>query len=507
MDRLEGRFDYSSPGEALLHHSPDYHSAHLPLSDVFEATVFTHNGGIMSVRTFNVVFFAAAAALCSSWTYSLSPLLFSSSWQDNAESIQIFFTILVLLCGLLLMWRARKPSWRRSLVLGLAVGATLLYRSPLAFFPPVLVLYEWNFLYHRSLRRYWKHLISLGLTPYLFLLPWVFLHWRSTHRFVLLENGEADCNIVTGALGLVHTVEGPWQSLAGLQGSVGGGRALTWAMHRISEHPFVYLAACLGRLWFVFSLHPFLIALACLSLWLHRRREEYRQLGLLGAYFISIHCLMSVEPRYFVPLWPLASIAAAALIDRVLPFKRVSRTSCRLSRWTVSCALVLVLLACLGTELLVGSRALAPLTERVSSSSVPAPDAWLSSNRAWRRLKENDLGGAEKDLASALARSPLYPGLGLWLSWLQMLRGHPQGLFIWENPQRLDGQTTLVEHLLKAQAFLRYHRPLEMERELEAALRETSAMIFTRGHAIRDQDTLQTMQASAGGTFLDRARP
>ena len=506
-------------GEALIHHvrpdtaNPSHLSFRLPLHTVSAALLFSHDGGLFrDFRNAVGLLLLAINGLLLASTYSLAaPAVFTLFFKIGARSdyMETASSFLILLAAVVMLWRARRPSVRRSFVLGLALGAALLFRSSLVFFPPVLAFYEWSFRYRRSLRLYWRHLICLCVVPALFLIPWLHMNWVAHRRFVPLEYGEANCNIVTGAMGLVQTIErdaigSEWEPLMEnrrFDGPWNAG-AFSWALRQISLHPFRYAAAYLSRLVCVFSYNPILLLMALGGLWIHRRRDEFRQLGLLMFYFIGIHCFMSVTATYFLPLWPLAAILAGALVDRFLPRPQfsIAPRMYRFSRNFAGACLAGVLALCLTTEAIVSSYARGVASDPRTPESVldeeiqrHPQDAWLLFERGRRRLKRGEVPAAAADFSGSLAVEP-NPVAELKLAWAQMLLGEPRRLFNRPSSQDSDDINAL---LLKAHGYSRMGKTEEARRELRAAVAAMRAGTFARGHTDLELEIIKELRRDA----------
>ena len=503
-------------GEALIHHvrpdtpNPSHLSFRLPLHTVSTAVLFTHDGGLFrNYRNIVGLLLLAMNGLLLASTFSLAaPAVFTLFFKAGVRSdyMETASSFLILLATVVMLWRARKPSGRRSFVLGLSFGAALLFRSSLAFFPPVLALYEWMFRYRRSLRLYWRHLICLCVVPALFLIPWMHMNWVAYRRFVPLEYGEANCNIVTGAMGLVQTIErdalsSEWEPLMQNRRFDGpwNASAYAWALRQISLHPFRYAAAYLSRVLCVFSFNPILMLMALGGLWVHRRREEFRQLGLLACYFIGIHCFMSIQESYFLPLWPLAAILAGALADRCLPRPKIpiAARSYRFSRNFAGACLAAVLALCLVAESIVNSYARGVGSDpRTPESVLDAEirlhprDAWLLFERGRRRLKRGEVPAAAADLSNSLALEP-NADAELKLAWAKMLLGQPRRLFDRAPSDDADDINAL---LLKAHGYSRMGQAEQARRELRAAIDAEISGTWARGHTDLELATIAELR-------------
>ena len=413
----------------------------------------------------------------------LMPMLaaFLSLWRFGArvEYNEFVYSLLLLLVAAVLVWRARAPSFRRSVLLALAVGITLLFRSPLAFFPPLLALAEWAFLQRRSVRAYWKHALILCVVPYLLLLPWVWMNWTVHRSLIPLEDKTADSNIVAGALGLIHT------TTSGLPALVDDPAAMArphgvyrWALKEIRAHPGRSLLAYARRIGNAFLYNPVLYFLAAAGLWIHRRRQGFWQLGLFAAYFLAIHCFMAIEERYFQPLFPLLILLGASLIVPASAPAEVEEAgpSYRLAVNVMRAFFCFFLALALYVDGVVGRYA-----ERVRSDpgsfetalddalSRNPDELWLLSRRAERSLLLGQVPAAAADLARIVARRPHEADFDLRLAWARMLEGEPAQLLAW--PAESDAETEFEAHVFKAHGFLRLGRGDEARAELAAAWR------------------------------------
>ncbi|NLO92330.1 MAG: hypothetical protein GX410_10125 [Elusimicrobia bacterium] len=199
-----------------------------------------------------------------------------------------------------------------ELVAASLIGVSFMFKSPLALLPFVLAAYD---LLSGKLKRgetSWKLLLAMLLVPYVLLLPWTAMNAHVFHQFTLFEADRANQNIITGALGITHTVEGAYP----LTGLPPGASVMLWAAQMVVAHPLVYVAAVLRRLFLIFTWHPWLFTAFGIAVLRNRRSEKFRILGLFAAYFVVIHAMLSVEYRYMFPLWPALALGAAALFER-----------------------------------------------------------------------------------------------------------------------------------------------------------------------------------------------
>ncbi len=226
---------------------------------------------------------------------------------------QTWLTVLGLLAAALWVRRAKKDSDRASLLAGAGLGLTLLTRGTFVFLPLLSVLLE---------RRRRAGLLAGAALA--FLLPWTAMNLASHGRFVPLEDGAMNMNVVTGALGTVFCAHGDYAAFMG----DGAGSPLAWAAKTVAAEPARYLRGVAGRVARVLELQPFLFLLAGLALFSRRRDPGVRALGLFAAYFIAVNVAMSIEDNYFEPLWPLL----AARPSRPRPQRRAAARAARAGR-------------------------------------------------------------------------------------------------------------------------------------------------------------------------------
>ncbi|NLO91193.1 MAG: hypothetical protein GX410_04280, partial [Elusimicrobia bacterium] len=236
-----------------------------------------------------------------------------------------------LACGIVtlaLAMRAGKPrTWGSELLTALAIGFSYTLKSPLFLLPPLLAAYDIFTGKLREGKTSAGKLAILAFGPYALLLPWTYMNWKVFHVFRLFEGGRADENIITGALGIVYTVEGAY-SLA----DTAGQNIVWWAFKTVLSHPLVYIEGVLKRLYGLFVWYPAASTLFLLGMGRLRKLPQARTLGLFVSYIVGIMCLMSIQKAYFAPIWiPALAIAAAGL----MPAKPRSDESTLMQRATL----------------------------------------------------------------------------------------------------------------------------------------------------------------------------
>ena len=258
------------------------------------------------------------------------------------------------------------------------------------------------------------------------------MNWRLAGRLVVFEDGRADNNVILGALGFVRTVGiGDTRTMAGLDADRS---VYLWAASEILSRPLTFLSAVWQRAAYGASFHPLLVLAAAASAWVWRRREDCRQLALLAAYYVAIHCLMPVQENYFVPAWPLLAVLAAGLLAS---WTRAASARLKAASAAGVFAIFSVMLAgqgwVLGLVSAYPGRAGEPRAlERELAKR--ADDPWLWSERGLRLLREGRPAEAARDLSRALS---LAPGADAERNhaWALLARGGPAAR-IWERRGR-----------------------------------------------------------------------
>jgi hypothetical protein len=306
---------------------------------------------------------------------------------------------LVTLAAYVAAWRSRAPALGRTWMMAGALAANLAAISTLFLFGPVLALYD-RAAGRGPRRARTVSSLVLCLAPLLLLAPWVFMNWSLHGSFTFFEPGRADSNVINGALGIVEC--------PAFDGVPPDGRgALGWAVIEVLRHPLRYLAACGRRLWFVASLQPLLFGAGLLALFVLRRREEQRVLGVLAAYFVGIHCLMTVGADYFPPIWPVFIVLGASLAAHVLRLPRDGPGE-GFAKALAAAGLAAALGSSAGALALAAAypaRSSRPEAFDLALARDPGA-AWLWAERGARRLAAGQALGAADDYERALSLDP-----------------------------------------------------------------------------------------------------
>ncbi len=436
-------------GEALLHDAPRaYDQDDMPLDSVSAAMIFSRLGADFALWEKFVAAATAAAILAVAMANSASPFLagglslgiFALAVRARDDFLtapynDAAFALCVLLVAAFTALESDHPSPLRRVFAALSLGVSLLFRSALVFFPPVFAAYE-RAASPPSKRPSWAAVFALALLPYLVLIPWLRYGIEFHRRFVPLENHQADSNVVTGALGLTGTVEGPWRRLMDAPpGALPAGGVYAWALRQILRRPPRFAAAVGRRLGIVANYHPFLLTAALLGLLLGRRQKSVGALSLLAVYFVGIHCLMSIQSAYFAPLWPLLGLIAGLGAARALGgATSPSRFDAAARKSAAALCLVLLALAAAsaaGVEALIGTG--------MNASARRRPGDWWT---LFERGRDEAAAGRPLKAASLLNASfrlnPRCEPCAVYAAWAEALSGDPSSLDRAPRPEDLD---------------------------------------------------------------------
>ena len=457
-------------GEMLLHRveTADLVSYTMPLASVSDAVLFSHPSPSVQklywsmTRATVYALSVILGLLLAGWAAGI--LALAALPPLAVDQLHTTYSVLVLLVAGMLVRRERTPSPVNSALLALAIGVSLLYRSPLVFFPLALAVFD-HFSAPRGARPGWKALLSFTALPYALLLPWVWLNWILKGAFIPLEHNRTGRGIVTAILGFVQKTDldiGMFFSDTADPTRAGG--VMGWALGQIGRHPLVYLDSCLRRGLYIFSFNPVLFLAAIAALWLHRRRPEWRALGLLVAYFTAVHCAVTVAPAYLVPLWPLLAALAgtlpATLLEAYDPGAGAHAREAASRAFVIGLALASVFAAfTLWTVAAYGQAALrrplrSPKVWEAALATDGASCSWLLTEDGRRRLAQGDLPGARDKFSKAHALSLGDTYGELYLDWTMALQGHAAPLMRLKLDPNMETDTHIKLDFLRAQIAL-----------------------------------------------------
>jgi tetratricopeptide (TPR) repeat protein len=501
--------NYARTGEFVIHgfQAPD--EEHLPIASVLGAwlvqwdlpTYLQAAGGALLLAFLVLAVEGELESGISAWTAAAAVVLLP--W----EFPQYFLTLIVLMVAGLLVWRCHKESLFRTFVLSLSIGTSLLFRSTLAFLPPLLIMFDCVPRLRAARRLAWVNVLIFLLVPYIFLLPRIYSNWAIYHRIIPFEDGEASCNIVTGALGVVGTIEGPWQELIKNEASVSStsltnGAVLIWALKEIAVHPLRYVFSYLTRAGLAILWCSPYFFFALWALWRERQRRDFQALGLLCAYLLAIHCFMSIQRNYFQPLLPLLLVLCASLTRH---FYRKSFLSAPGSLLILAGSLLCML--ALSSYSFIRLHAPALSSRLLNSALQRDPhDAWLRTQRGTMRLSLGDISGAAKDLSLASALNPNDSKANTLLAEVSLFKGdYKRALIVLPLASRSSAIDVLEAHLIRSGALNKTDRTAALE-EMREAWHEWQRNILVRA-VQNDQakNVLATLMKASATNFITRS--
>jgi len=400
---------YADRGESIFHAILDKGASYsLPFFSLLTSLAGYHGSGgtdlLIKIALLGV--YALAYALGSAdgrrarGLVFVFPLLIMDRAGAGMEAEQIVYTFLLLLYLNLENRRLLRPGLIASAVSGLGLGLTLLVRSPLFAFPPIAAL--WGSAGGKDLKKRLPRAALFLAAAYILLVPWIGVNRTLFGRFIPFEQERSSCNIITAVKGSVFTMEGDCRELAGLSRT---DSVYAWALKEVSAHPAAYTAGVFKRLWQVFLMFPVLLPLALIGLALAWKKENTLLAALTG-YFILIHCLFSIEERYFYPLrYLLAILAAAGVFEafsgRAAPRERASAVPL----YAVFSALMLFALAAEYRLLVYPARAANPFIAVGRELARYPGDPWLLKKKGFLLLGFNRTGEGLELLERAFTAS------------------------------------------------------------------------------------------------------
>jgi|GEM_PF-5458951 len=320
---------YASTGEVFLQNLPASFrplETHMPVKSVFEALLRYHmtpEGKALLVflcDTATGLALFCGGLLLGGWPAGALAVIL----QRQIVSTEPIFSLAVLLAAILFAARAKTYSRTVNIALGLAIGFGLLYRRVLFLLPFAIAMID--LLEAERARRgraFLQRSLPLICATGIVLVPWIAYNRQIYGDFVAFERNGTALNIVAAALGSTYTLEGGALDLAGIQS---GQSAILWAAQHILAHPLAYVTALFLRIAALFKMHPFLFMAAALGFLFRRKQRDYIAVFMTAVCFGGTYLLMSIEERYFEPLWPLLAILAAAAFANFLP--KSMKTEC-----------------------------------------------------------------------------------------------------------------------------------------------------------------------------------
>ncbi|HNW43819.1 MAG TPA: hypothetical protein PKI19_04890 [Elusimicrobiales bacterium] len=258
------------------------------------------SGGLEAVATF---LYRCAYA-------GISPLLLkvvkvTGVLQFDPE--QSFYSFLLLLVFSLLLLRRRENTLKNALLSGLAIGASMMVRTPLFIFPPLVIGCDWLYGGQRGRAFLLRSLVFLA-GCYVLLVPWGAVKASLGGKFELFDSVRAADNVITAAKGAVYTMEGNAVKLVSAGDNTGS--SFHVYLREWLKTPLFLLLTVFRRLWHIFLYYPLLFGPFLLALAFSREKDCPLVFG-LPVYFLGVHALLSIESRYLYPMFYLLPPLAA----------------------------------------------------------------------------------------------------------------------------------------------------------------------------------------------------
>lgn len=239
-----------------------------------------------------------------------------------ADIEQIFFSAYILLFLIIFIEREKNYNSldiKLDIISGLALGFTFLIRSSLILIPLFVLIYD---IIDKKKSFSFKKSLSFILSSYILLLPWALLSKHFIDKFLLTEYNRANLNIITGALGITLTAEGDMSKLLDASNI----NPFIFAFKIISAEPLNYIMSFIRRISYFILSNIFIIIPSIYVIYKARTKKEIKILSLFVLSFVFIHCLFSVEKRYFLP----ASIVLSIISSSVFKIKFENSNASRL---------------------------------------------------------------------------------------------------------------------------------------------------------------------------------
>jgi hypothetical protein len=466
---------YADCGEALFHGVPGDVSGRMPGSTLAAVLLGLHSPLPCRWGPVLISFGLAALVLALGWSlpgvHPLGPPIALAALALAAPPdlflalfVDTFFAGAVLVVAFAAARRAQKPDLARTVLLAVALGASIQIRSTLWLLPFVFAARELV----RGRRETWRSAAVLALGPFVLLLPWVWLHWRLFHRFVPFEAGGIESNVVSAAFGLVQGIEGDWRALIGSQWREGSSVAW-WAATRVARHPLLYAGGVARRLGLLFSWSPVLAAAAGVGVW-RRRAGPFAELAVVAGYLVVVLCLMAIQSRYANALWPLfALLALGAWPGRSdAPRPRAGPALCGGALAALAGLAVFAQWKVLRYATFADWSRRHETERRLDEELARWPaDPWLNAKNGKLRLAEGDCAAARSRFEAADAASP--GSFQLEIAQSRMLCGEPRAVLDARPRPIPDDTAELRWALSRARAWIALGRRDEARRELDAA--------------------------------------
>ncbi|MCX5782843.1 MAG: hypothetical protein NTW04_00100, partial [Elusimicrobia bacterium] len=319
-------------GEDLLNPavSKHFYTYYFPAGSIINAVIVRSNKQREFILSAIMIIAIMLSAVCAAlmWSAECAILaagfcfwMMTKSQSADMEQVILAVTLLALMCILAIKFKSEK---RRSFFTGLGIAVSVYAKSVAVLFPVFLFIYDFFRRRKEKLLVVARDFLPIFAVPAAGLLIWIGAQYFSGMDVHVLERDRAKCNVVTGAGGLICTIEGDYAAMFNVPRDE---NVYLWAIKENLSHPIRQASAFCKRFWHV-SVNqrgwwPFILFIFALLGALRVGGAVW----LLPLYFIFVHCMMSVEERYFTPLWFMLCPLAGCSIGWIKPITQYSGRS------------------------------------------------------------------------------------------------------------------------------------------------------------------------------------
>lgn len=210
------------------------------------------------------------------------------------QAVYTWFLLLVLALTLL---HREKRSLKSGLLCGLAIGSSMLVRTPLFLFAPLFIICDRPGT-GESRAAFVRRSLAFLAVCYALLVPWGLLNRAETGQFRLFDTQRSANNVIIAAMGGVYSTFANSAKAAGL---APGETPAGYYFREAARRPFFFAVGTLRRLWHILLFYPVFFAFLLAALALSREREK-ALVFCLPVYFAVVHSAVALEKRYLYPL-------------------------------------------------------------------------------------------------------------------------------------------------------------------------------------------------------------
>ncbi|HNW45099.1 MAG TPA: hypothetical protein PKI19_11385, partial [Elusimicrobiales bacterium] len=209
-----------------------------------------------------LVFFTAARLRGRKAGAAALALLVVFGLTSGRDIEQMFYSFFLMLSLALLLLRRRENTPANNVLAGLAIGASMLVRTPLFLLPPLVVGCDWLCGAGRGRGFLLRSAVFLAAS-YVLLLPWAAVRYPLTGKISLFDDRRAACNLITTARGGIYTIATDAYRLAPEY----SGREMEYFFRQVKAAPGFYALTVIRRLGRIFLFNPLVFGVFLAALW------------------------------------------------------------------------------------------------------------------------------------------------------------------------------------------------------------------------------------------------